>query len=199
MWDDRREKEERERARKVQEEAARRQQQEARRRAEEEAKRKRREEEERKRNEERQRERNHKQQEEERKQRERSCETKRQHEQRLLQQSKQRSQIVEERFDSLLKQWNRLKNSEEKSLGVSSFPWPDTSTNVALGERVAFITAMDDQSVIKSKVKKALMRWHPDKFSQTFKALLKPSEHDAVFSKVNAAAQLANELRELYL
>jgi flagellar biosynthesis GTPase FlhF len=190
-----REKEERERARKVQEEAARRQQQEARKRAEEEARRKRREEEERKRNEERER----KQQEEDRKQRERTAETKKQKEQRLLQQSKPRAQMIEQRFDMLAKQWERLRKSNSQTLGVSSFPWPDTSSNAALGERVAFITAVDDQTAIKSKVNKALMRWHPDKFSQTFGALLKPGEQEAVFDKVKAAAQLANELRELYL
>ncbi|KNC87315.1 hypothetical protein SARC_00557 [Sphaeroforma arctica JP610] len=54
----------------------------------------------------------------------------------------------------------------------------------------------DDMTVIKKKIRKAMLRWHPDKFINNFGSKFFEPERDDIIKEVNRVSHMVNKDKE---
>mmetsp|Transcript_51639 Transcript_51639/g.136426 ORF Transcript_51639/g.136426 Transcript_51639/m.136426 type:complete len:213 (+) Transcript_51639:521-1159(+) len=90
-----------------------------------------------------------------------------------------------QQFDAWEQKWEKFERSSSASSTVSAaaIPWPPA------GMTVSGISNSDSGQEKKSKLKKALLRWHPDKWHAVMQKI-PASQQTQVLEKVKAVAQL---------
>lgn len=98
---------------------------------------------------------------------------------------------TDEIYEKHLAAFERLTKAEPGSLREVDIPWPQPHNMV-------FLTPRDNAAAKKTKIVKALQRWHPDKFSQRFGSLLRPDESERILARVKTVSQTIIELRQIF-
>ena len=90
--------------------------------------------------------------------------------------------------------WQRFvqmvdRQSEQNLISMSDVPWPALEAG-ALGLDRHLTSAAERKQAFRA----ASLRWHPDKFMQSFGSRLRQEEHDAILQRVTEVSQAINAL-----
>ena len=82
--------------------------------------------------------------------------------------------------------WRLFERDRPECVHLSEIPFPPSDSEVL--EFLILLNGLD----MKVGYKRALLRWHPDKFMQNFGSLLIPSEKEKVRHRLNGIVQAIN-------
>ena len=89
--------------------------------------------------------------------------------------------------------WQEFEASPEQTgLAMAALPWPPENVPVSGVRR------SDSDAARKQRLKRAMLRWHPDKFMAAHERRIAPEEVAAVLERVNILLQRVQQERVAY-
>ena len=85
--------------------------------------------------------------------------------------------------------WRAFEAGPPDAFTVADVPWPTLNAK-ALGLEGKSSSAAQRKAAFRA----ASLRWHPDKFLQSYGARLRPDERETILQKVTEVAQAINSL-----
>eukprot|EP01134_Creolimax_fragrantissima_P000711 CFRG0711T1 len=84
--------------------------------------------------------------------------------------------------------WGKFESNYSKPIKFHHIPWP--------GQNVPGILRKDTIEIMKKKIRKATLRWHPDKFIARYGDSLCPNDRNKILTKVNDIMSLVSKSKQ---